>query len=81
MSTKDRGFGSMDRVKQREIASKGGKAAQAAGTAHQWNSAEAAAAGRKGGLVSRGGKGRLGTAVEPEIEPTPINHNDTNPVL
>ena len=41
----------MDRAKQREIASKGGKAAHEKGTAHQWDSEEARAAGRKGGKV------------------------------
>lgn len=44
-----RGFGSMDPKKQREIASKGGQAAHRKGTAHEWNSEEAKAAGRKGG--------------------------------
>ncbi len=45
----ERGFAAMDPEKQREIASKGGKAAHAKGTAHEFNSKEAAAAGRKGG--------------------------------
>lgn len=54
-----RGFASMDRKRQREIASKGGKAAHKQGTAHQWTSEEARRAGRKGGQVSRGGRGRL----------------------
>jgi uncharacterized protein len=48
-----RGFASMDREKQRAIASKGGRAAHVQGTAHEWNSAEARAAGRKGGAASR----------------------------
>ena len=48
-----RGFASMDRTKQREIASKGGKAARAQGTAHEWSSDEAREAGRKGGMASR----------------------------
>lgn len=49
-----RGFASMDRQKQREIASKGGRAAHAMGTAHEFTSEEARAAGRKGGeAVSR----------------------------
>jgi general stress protein YciG len=44
----------MDQRKQREIASKGGKAAHAKGTAHEFDSNEAREAGRKGGLaVSR----------------------------
>ncbi len=46
------GFASMDRDKQREIASKGGKAAHLSGTAHEWTSEEAREAGRKGGLAS-----------------------------
>ena len=49
----------MDRHKQKEIASKGGKAAHQKGTAHEWTSEEARSAGRKGGQISRGGRGRL----------------------
>ena len=52
MAKEDRGFASMDRSKQREIASKGGKAAHQKGTAHEWTSEEARDAGRKGGLAS-----------------------------
>ncbi|MCZ8191198.1 MAG: KGG domain-containing protein [Microcystis sp. LE19-338.1B] len=49
-----RGFASMDQAKQREIASKGGKAAHQKGTAHEFTSEEAREAGRKGGeAVSR----------------------------
>ncbi len=48
-----RGFASMDPDKQREIASKGGRAAHVQGTAHEWTSDEARAAGRKGGAASR----------------------------
>jgi uncharacterized protein len=54
-----RGFAAMAPDRQREIASKGGKAAHVKGTAHQWTSHEAQTAGRKGGIVSRGGRGRL----------------------
>lgn len=44
----------MDPSRQRAIASKGGKAAHAKGTAHEWTSDEAREAGRKGGeVVSR----------------------------
>jgi len=44
----------MDRDKQKEIASKGGRAAHAKGTAHEFDSGEAREAGRKGGMaVSR----------------------------
>ena len=52
MAKEDRGFASMDRAKQRDIASKGGKAAHQKGTAHEWTSEEARDAGRKGGLAS-----------------------------
>jgi uncharacterized protein len=48
-----RGFASMNPDKQREIASKGGRAAHVQGTAHEWTSDEARAAGRKGGAASR----------------------------
>ena len=54
-----RGFASMSPEKQREIASKGGRAAHQMGTAHEWTSDEARNAGRKGGQISRGGRGRL----------------------
>lgn len=54
MATSKRGFASMDATKQREIASKGGRAAHAKGTAHEFTSDEARVAGRKGGeAVSR----------------------------
>lgn len=50
-----RGFASMDEDKQREIASKGGKAAHEKGTAHEFSSEEAREAGRIGGQKSHGG--------------------------
>jgi general stress protein YciG len=44
----------MDPAKQKEIASRGGKAAHAKGTAHQWDAEAARRAGQKGGeVVSR----------------------------
>jgi general stress protein YciG len=50
----NRGFAAMDAAKQREIASKGGRAAHAQGTAHEFSPEEAREAGRKGGqAVSR----------------------------
>lgn len=58
------GFDKMSREKQREIASKGGKAAHQKGVAHEWTPEEARAAGRKGGQVSRGGRARLIPAAE-----------------
>ena len=55
----------MSPEKQREIASKGGRAAHQKGTAHEWTSEEARSAGRKGGQISRGGRGRLIEPVSP----------------
>ena len=55
-----RGFASMDAEKQRQIASKGGKAAHAKGTAHRFTPEEARAAGRKGGQAAH----ERGTAHE-----------------
>ncbi len=50
--TKKRGFASMDAARQREIASKGGRAAHEQGTAHEFTPEEARAAGRKGGQAA-----------------------------
>jgi general stress protein YciG len=63
MSTRQRGFASMDRSKQREIARKGGMAAHEKGTAHEWTSEEARMAGRKGGEASHGGGRRRKQSV------------------
>jgi general stress protein YciG len=52
MTTKKRGFASMDPQKQREIASKGGRAAHQKGTAHEFTPEEAREAGRKGGQAA-----------------------------
>jgi hypothetical protein len=52
-----RGFAAMDRTRVKEIASKGGKAAHAAGTAHQFSSDEARVAGRKGGMAPHARRG------------------------
>jgi uncharacterized protein len=43
-----RGFASMTKERQREIASRGGKVAHEKGAAHEFNSMEAALAARKG---------------------------------
>lgn len=48
----DRGFASLDRKRVQEIGRAGGKAAHAAGTAHEWDKQSAAAAGRKGGKAT-----------------------------
>jgi general stress protein YciG len=49
---KRRGFAAMDPRKVSEIASKGGKAAHRAGTAHEFTPDEAREAGRKGGFAT-----------------------------
>ena len=72
MAKEDRGFASMDRGKQREIASKGGKAAHQKGTAHEWTSEEAREAGRKGGMASHRRK--------QEQTATPIEGSDDQPI-
>ncbi len=63
VAKEDRGFASMDRHKQREIASKGGKAAHEKGTAHEWTSDEAREAGRKGGMASHRRKQQIAEGV------------------
>jgi general stress protein YciG len=72
VAKEDRGFASMDRNKQREIASKGGKAAHQKGTAHEWTSEEAREAGRKGGMASHRRKQQQqsgdGSPEEPQDE-------------
>ena len=75
MAKEDRGFASMDRSKQRDIASKGGKAAHQKGTAHEWTSEEAREAGRKGGMASHRRKQEqqapeVGMSAEP-VDPNP----------
>ncbi len=62
--TRNRGFASMDPAKQREIASKGGKAAHQAGTAHEFTPEEAREAGRKGGQASGGARAARALAIQ-----------------
>ena len=47
--TSRRGFAAMDKTRQKEIASAGGRAAHERGNAHEFTSEEARQAGRKGG--------------------------------
>ena len=61
---KPRGFAAIDRNLVREIARKGGKAAHAAGTAHEFTSEEARAAGRKGGQATHANRRHPTTAPE-----------------
>lgn len=64
-SRKPRGFAAMDRKLVSEIARKGGKAAHAAGTAHEFTGDEARAAGRKGGLASHAKRRQRHEAQKP----------------
>ena len=67
--SRGRGFAGMDRERQRQISSQGGKAAHQKGTAHEFDSEEAREAGRKGGMVS-GGRRRAREAGTPNPEVT-----------
>ena len=48
-----RDFASMDPARQRRLGAEGGRAATISGRGHQWTTAEAQDAGRKGGLSRR----------------------------
>lgn len=61
-----RGFGVMHPDDVKRIAGMGGKAAHAKGTAYTWSSEEARAAGRKGGLASRGRRVMLRDPFAPQ---------------
>lgn len=54
---KPRGFAAMNRELVSEIARKGGRAAHAQGTAHEFTSEEASIAGRKGGRALHAKRG------------------------
>ena len=61
---KRRGFAAMDPARQREIASRGGKASHEKGTGHEWDRESAREAGRKGGIASHAGRKREGPPTE-----------------
>jgi len=66
----------MDRNKQREIASKGGKAAHQKGTAHEWTSEEAREAGRKGGMASHRRKQQQKEGEDGGVEAPPFGSGE-----
>lgn len=75
-----RGFAAMDRDRVKAIASKGGRAAHAAGTAHQFSADEARVAGKKGGMaphVRRGGVRRRPNDNAP-IQNAPVSQRGEN---
>jgi general stress protein YciG len=59
--SKGRGFASMDKDRQREIASEGGRAAHQSGNAHEFTSEEARRAGQQSHR-SKGSKANAGGA-------------------
>ncbi len=65
-ATKNRGFASMDPQRQREIASEGGRAAHAKGTAHEFTSEEA----RRAGAMSHKNGNRQSAARNSSAEQT-----------
>jgi hypothetical protein len=69
----------MSAEKQREIASKGGRAAHQKGTAHEWSSDEAREAGRKGGMASRGGRGKLPMSGSSDVDTIDVNSDSSTP--
>ena len=89
-NTSKRGFASMDEDKQREIASKGGKAAHEKGTAHEFNSEEARRAGQKGGeavsedrrhmseIGRKGGESSHGGSAEQHAKAGSQSHKDSD---
>lgn len=62
-----RGFASMTRERVAEIAAKGGKAAHAAGRAHEFTSDKAREAGRKGGAAAHAKRRDTPLALENPI--------------
>src|SRR5438552_12472323 len=76
-NTSKRGFAVMDPGKQREIASKGGRAAHEKGTAHRWSEEEAKEAGRKGGSASHRNGHRTGSRATPTTEERPAEDMNT----
>ena len=88
MTKARRGFAVMDRDKQREIASKGGRAAHLKGTAHRWTEEEAKEAGRKGGAASHRNGHRTAVRVkddapeelEPAVDAARKSRRTTSPI-
>jgi general stress protein YciG len=79
VESRGRGFASMDRARQRQISSQGGKAAHQKGTAHEFDSKEAREAGRKGGMVS-GGRRRSRTPAPANINGGAVSEPENKPV-
>lgn len=74
---KRRGFAAMDPRKVSEIASKGGKAAHRAGTAHEFTPEEAREAGRKGGYATHA-KRKAASPSESSVAPPAPSSSTTS---
>lgn len=66
-----RGFASLTPERMKKIASNGGKAAHRNGTAHEFTSAEAREAGRKGGLARSAARRAASTPTPSPTQKTP----------
>lgn len=73
---KPRGFAAISRDRVREIASMGGKAAHANGTAHKFSKEEASVAGRKGGMAPRKSRKVVESGQSGCEEAAPVNAAD-----
>lgn len=63
-----RGFAAIaDGEKRKAIAAKGGRRAHELKVAHEWDHEEAKEAGRRGGLNSRGGRGKAASVEESNV--------------
>ena len=63
-----KGFAAMDPKRRTYVSRQGGRAAHKLGVAHEWTSAEAREAGRKGGLNGAGRKRRTTPKTQAEID-------------
>jgi hypothetical protein len=62
---KNSGFASMSVARRRAVQALGGKNCQLKGTGHRWDATSGAAAGKAGGALSRGGRGRHADTSKP----------------
>jgi general stress protein YciG len=65
---KPRGFAAMDPKLVSELATRGGKAAHRAGTAHEFTSEEARVAGRKGALATHAKRRAKAAATQNNVQ-------------
>jgi general stress protein YciG len=68
LMSKAQGFAALTPERRRELSRLGGRAAHRNGTARVWTPEEAKVAGRKGGLVSRGGRGKIAVSLPDDLD-------------